>query len=73
MSRVRMIHPKLPGQDIHVPEQAVDGHLRTGWQVTEEPEPATPERDEPVETPSATDKPAATSRRFTTSPPSGKE
>lgn len=30
---VRMTNPTLPGQSIQVPEAAVTGHERTGWQV----------------------------------------
>lgn len=71
-----MTHSKLPGQEIHVPELAVDGHRRTGWEVAEDPPQPAPaaepaERaDTPADTAPATDKPAATSRRFTPSPAS---
>jgi len=34
---VWMDHPTLPDALIQVPEQAVDGHMRSGWLVTDPP------------------------------------
>lgn len=38
-----MCHPTLPGQEIEVPEQAVDHYAHSGWLLMDGP----PERDEP--------------------------
>ncbi len=35
---VRLVHPELPGQDIHVPERLVKGYERSGWSVAGAPD-----------------------------------
>lgn len=35
-----MTHPTLPNSLIEVPDQAADGHRRSGWRETEPPLPA---------------------------------
>lgn len=46
-----MKHPQLPeGQLIEVPDAAVDGHRRSGWEITDQPRPKpTAAEIEPVE------------------------
>lgn len=36
---IRMSHPDLPGQVITVPEEARNGHLRSGWVIDTTPPP----------------------------------
>ena len=78
MSRVRMVHPNLPGQEITVPELAEYGHRRSGWITPEEAATSAPDETESAPEPVATSrstpeptKPAATARR--TNPLSGQD
>lgn len=36
MKKVRMRHPKLPGQEIEVPESAARVHANSGWKLIAE-------------------------------------
>lgn len=72
MRRVRMTHPNLPDQEIHVPEKAVSGHQNIGWQTDEDVERAAAANSaESAAATPATGTPAATPRRITS--PSGKD
>lgn len=71
MSRVRMVHPTLPGQEIEIPEAAALGHRASGWITTEEAEAAAKNTAADTATPRAetaseSDKPAASPARRTT-------
>lgn len=49
---VRMTHPALPGRVIEVPDDAVPGHARSGWEPAPDPEPEPdPEPGTPGEEP----------------------
>lgn len=74
MNRVVMVHPRLPGQEIEVPEQAVDGHRNSGWITQGEADAAgaTPEKPSRTALESEPSKPAAAPRR-SPSQSSGKE
>lgn len=50
--RVRMEHPKLPGQPIYVRRAAVMANYRAGWREAPEPEPEPVEEEQPEPKPS---------------------
>lgn len=45
--RVRMEHPRLPGQPIYVRPKAVMANYRAGWREAPEPPPEPAEEPEP--------------------------
>lgn len=46
---VRMTHPLLPGRVIEVPDDAVPGHARSGWERAPDPEPEPEPEPTPTE------------------------